>query len=193
MPQTKRHFLPTGIYLLINNRRVEDMAKAVPGRFTAEMEGPFVVFVIGMRINKLFSVHKWLPVARAMGPMIRELYQNPDTGFISHELYLSGRGPVLLQYWRSYDQLETYARGGLHLEAWKKFNRSVGTDGTVGIFHETYRIEPGNYECVYGNMPVMGLAKAGSHLPATGRRETSRRRMGGQSAPAVPTPPNPDA
>ncbi|MCA1724387.1 MAG: DUF4188 domain-containing protein, partial [Thermomicrobia bacterium] len=26
------------------------------------------------------------------------------------------------------------------------------------------------------------------HLPATGRKETARRRMGGESEPAVPTP-----
>ncbi|KKC47644.1 transcriptional regulator [Paenibacillus sp. D9] len=167
------------------------MAKAISGRFTAEMDGTFVVFVIGMRINKLLAVHKWLPVVRSMGPMMRELYGNPDMGFISHEMYLGARGPVLLQYWRSYDQLERYARGGMHLEAWKKFNRSVGTDGSVGIFHETYVIQPGSHEAVYGNMPVMGLAKAGRHVPATGRKETSRRRMGGDSAPAVPSPPNP--
>lgn len=72
------------------------MAKAISGRFTAEMDGTFVVFVIGMRINKLLAVHKWLPVLRSMGPMMRELYANPDTGFMSHEMHLGARGPVLL-------------------------------------------------------------------------------------------------
>jgi Domain of unknown function (DUF4188)/Acetyltransferase (GNAT) family len=38
------------------------------GRFTAQMDGPFVVFLIGMRVNRLLAVHQWLPVARAMGP-----------------------------------------------------------------------------------------------------------------------------
>ncbi len=37
-------------------------------------------------------------------------------------------------------------------------------------------------------MPIYGLANATDHLPATGRKETARRRMGGESEPAVPTP-----
>ncbi|GGH20113.1 DUF4188 domain-containing protein [Paenibacillus segetis] len=167
------------------------MAKVIPGRYAAEIEGPFVVFIIGMRINRFFAFHKWIPVAKAMGPMVKELYQNPEIGFISTEFFLNWRGITLLQYWRSYEQLEKYARGGIHLDAWKKFNKSVGTDGTVGIYHETYMIHPGQYECIYGNMPKFGLAKAGTHIQAVGNMETSRRRMGGDNNPAVPTPVNP--
>jgi hypothetical protein len=167
------------------------MAKVIPGRFTAEIEGSFVVFIIGMRVNRLFAFNKWIPVAKAMGPMIKELYQNPGIGFISMEFFWNWRGVTLLQYWRTYEQLETYARGGIHLEAWKSFNKSVGTDGTVGIYHETYMVQPGQYECIYGNMPKFGLAKAGEHMPAVGRMETSRKRMGGENNPAIPTPNNP--
>lgn len=29
------------------------MSKVIPGRFTAEMEGPFVVFIIDMRVNRI--------------------------------------------------------------------------------------------------------------------------------------------
>ncbi|OAB36682.1 transcriptional regulator [Paenibacillus macquariensis subsp. defensor] len=168
------------------------MAKVIPGRFAAEMEGPFVVFIIGMRINRLFAFHKWIPVASAMGPMIKELYQNPEIGFISTEFLLNWRGITLIQYWRTYEQLETYARGGTHLTTWKKFNTSVGTDGTVGIYHETYRIQPEQYEAIYVNMPKSGLAKGGMHVPAVGTKETSKRRMGGDNNPAVPTPTNPE-
>lgn len=167
------------------------MGKVIPGRYSAQMEESFVVFVIGMRINRLFALHKWIPVVKAMGPMIKELYQNPEHGFISTEIFWNWRGITLLQYWKSYEQLEKYARGGTHLKAWIKFNKSVGTDGTVGIYHETYMIQPGQYECIYGNMPKFGLAKAGRHIPAVGRMETSKRRLGGENDPAVPTPNNP--
>ena len=40
----------------------------------AKMEGDFVVFLIGMRINKFWQIHKWFPVAMAMPKMIKELY-----------------------------------------------------------------------------------------------------------------------
>ena len=35
-------------------------------RVTAELPGEFVVFLIGMRINKPLRVHQWLPVMAAM-------------------------------------------------------------------------------------------------------------------------------
>lgn len=154
------------------------MAKQVlQGRFTAEAEDSFVVFIIGMRINRLLSFTKWIPTVWAMGPMLRELHQHTKYGFLSFETYFNWRGITLVQYWRSFDGLEKYARGDTHLKAWRQFNRLVGTDGTVGIFHETYVVQKGQYECIYGNMPLFGLAKATKPVPATGKRETARRRM----------------
>jgi hypothetical protein len=169
------------------------MGKIVKGRYTARTEGDFVVFLIGMRVNRLWAIHKWLPVFRAMGPMIRELYMNRELGFRGAEFMFGWRSVHLLQYWDSFEQLEAYARDGQHLTAWRNFNRAVGTDGTVGIYHETYKIRAGEYECVYGNMPRFGLAKAAEHVPAVGPLETARRRMGGMNEPAVPTPPNPES
>jgi hypothetical protein len=37
------------------------VANVIGSRMSAEMEGEFVVFLIGMRINKPWKVHKWLP------------------------------------------------------------------------------------------------------------------------------------
>jgi hypothetical protein len=157
------------------------MAKVFPGRYTARMEGPFVVFLIGMRVNQLWALHKWVPVARAMPPMLRELYANKESGFISAEFYVTWRGVATVQYWRSFDQLHAYAhaRDAKHLPAWAAFNRSVGSDGSVGIWHETYQVAAGRYECVYANMPRWGLAVAGDHVQAVGRMNEAKSRMGG--------------
>lgn len=169
------------------------MAKVIKGRFTADLQEPVVVFLIGMRINRLLAVRRWLPMAQSMVRMLRELMTNRELGLISYRVLLGWRTIEVVQYWRSYEQLEHYARSRdqVHLPAWQAFNRSVGTDGTVGIFHETYIVHPGTAETLYGNMPVFGLAQATAHVPATGRRETARRRLGGESAPAVPSPSNP--
>jgi hypothetical protein len=165
------------------------MSGVFRGRYTAQLDGPFVVFVIGMRVNRLWAVHKWLPVASAMGPMLRQLLTQRELGLLHAETFLYWRGVALVQYWRSFEQLEQFARSpaATHLEAWKRFNRAVGGDGSVGIWHETYAVQPGQYEAIYGNMPRRGLAKAGAHLPATGRRETAKRRMGLDGEPAVPS------
>ena len=156
------------------------MAAIFPGRYAAQVEGDFVVFVIGMRINKLLLVHKWLPVARAMPPMLRELMQNKQLGLLHVETFLNGRTLLTLQYWRSFEQLHAYAhaRDKEHLPAWAEFNRRVGGNGSVGIFHETYEVRAGAYECVYVNMPPVGLARAGSMVAAVGRLESAMSRMG---------------
>lgn len=148
-------------------------------RLTATMDGEFVVFLIGLRINKPLQVHKWLPVVTAMPRMLKELYRQPDLGFLHAEMWFS-RTTIMLQYWRSMDQLIAYAhaRQSGHLPAWTAFNRGVGTDGSVGIWHETYSVGPGRYENVYVNMPSFGLARAGTVWPATGERKSAGGRMG---------------
>ncbi len=161
-----------------------------PGRFTAHLEGSFVVFIIGMRVNNLLHVRKWVQTAMAMPPMLETLYQHQDKGFLGGEQLLFWRGVLLVQYWRSFEHLEHFARSqeDPHLAAWRRFNQTIGNDGSVGIFHETYLIEAGQYECVYGNMPRFGLGKAADHVPAVGKRETARRRLGGDNEPALPNP-----
>ena len=155
----------------------------ISARVTAAHEGPVVVFVIGMRINRLWRIDKWLPVARAMGPMIAELARDPDSGFLGTEYALAGlRTVLLIQYWRDFDALEGYARARdrRHWPAWTAFNRAVGTDGTVGIFHETYAVPAGGHETVYVNMPEFGLGKVAGTVPATGSRAEARGRMRGE-------------
>jgi hypothetical protein len=83
------------------------MTEIVASRVTGGIEGDFVVFLIGMRINKPWKVLKWLPVARAMPKMLKELEAAPpETGFLGH----NGLSKVIVQYWRSFDHLEHYAR-----------------------------------------------------------------------------------
>ena len=153
-------------------------------RMTAAVDGDVVLFLIGMRLNKPWAIHKWLPVARAMPRMLRELYQNPKLGFVSHEMWFS-RTLILVQYWRSLDQLMAYAsaREAEHLPAWQAFNRAVGTDGSVGIWHETYLAKAGAFESVYANMPPFGLGKVGPLVEAKGPyRSAAQRLASGEAA-----------
>jgi hypothetical protein len=152
------------------------MAPIIPERMTAVLDGDFVVFLIGMRINRPWKLHKWLPVFFGMPMMLKELQAEPDSGFLGHHQF----GLTVVQYWRSFEQLEAYARRSdqRHWPAWTAFNRRVGASrGDVGIWHETYRIKAGNYETIYSGMPPFGLGRAGRLLPAMGTREAARGRM----------------
>jgi hypothetical protein len=138
------------------------------------------VFVIGMRINHFHKFGKWLPVFKAMGPMLAELSANPDSGFLGTEFaWVSPRQVLLLQYWRDFEALEDYARNrdARHWPAWIAFNRNIGNDGTVGIYHETYVVAGGAHETVYANMPAFGLGRFAGLIPAAGSRNAARERM----------------
>jgi hypothetical protein len=145
---------------------------------TARLEGDFVLFLIGMRINRVWKPHRWLPVVQAMTRMLSELHAQPESGFLSHHVWF-GRTTIVVQYWRSLDQLLAYAHKpeAEHLPAWKAFNRAIGTNGDVGIWHETYCIAAGSCESIYVNMPPFGLGGVGKLEPAQGRRETAAGRL----------------
>lgn len=168
------------------------MARIKKARVTADIEGDFVVFLIGIRINAVWKLHKWIPVFRAMPRMLKELSTHNESGLLGFRSRWGGRNFEVIQYWRSFEKLHAYARNqdAEHLPAWADFNRLVADNGSVGIWHETYLVQDGQYEAVYRNMPPYGLAAASKVIPAAGRRKTAAGRLGrsqGEDAPVDET------
>lgn len=155
------------------------MADVVRRRVTASVDTEFVVFLIGMRVNRWRSVRTWFRIGASMPRMIRELEADAGSGFLGAQSWF-GNPTIMVQYWRSFEALERYARDATreHRPAWVAFNRAVGRSGDVGIWHETYRVRPGDYEAIYNNMPPFGLARATETLDASGARETAAGRLG---------------
>ena len=154
------------------------MSVLINQRMTVAKQDDLVVFLIGMRINRLWKIHKWLPVAIAMPKMLKELSENPESGLLGFQ-FLGGIPPVSVQYWKSFEHLEAYAKNkdAAHYPAWKAFNKNIKNNGDVGIWHETYKVRAGDYECIYNNMPKFGLGKIGELIPATGKREYAADRI----------------
>jgi hypothetical protein len=153
------------------------MSKIISSRVTGHIDGDFVVFLIGMRINKPWKPHKWLPLFLAMPRMLKELSKAPpEVGFLGH----NGLGGTIVQYWRSFDHLERYARdsNALHWPAWVAFNRRMKeTRGDVGIWHETYKVRAGEYEAIYSGMPPYGLGKIGARSTLNETTDSARQRL----------------
>lgn len=151
--------------------------KTLNERLTANASNePVVVFLIGMRVNRWWKVRQWLRTAMAMPRMLRELGEHPELGLLGGESWF-GRTTILVSYWKSVDHLFAYAklRNADHLPAWRAFNKHIATNGDVGIWHETYVVQPGASESVYVNMPEFGLGKvmglrAASHRPDLTKR-----------------------
>jgi hypothetical protein len=122
------------------------------------------------------ELHKWVPVFLAMPRMLKELERQPESGFLGS----TSGGLLIVQYWRSFEHLERYARSHdhLHWPAWVAFNQRMRESREdVGIWHETYRLRAGEYETIYSGMPRLGLGKVGTLVPASGRKESARGRM----------------
>jgi hypothetical protein len=141
------------------------MAEIKQGRWTAEIEGDFVVFLIGARLGWRHPLRSFgdLGGRRGMKHMLDHLVAHPERGLLGYQLGL----PVIVQYWRSFEHLEAFAtdRDDPHLEVWRRYWRRVGRSGRTGIWHETYLVPAGGYECIYGNMPPTGLGRAGRLVP----------------------------
>lgn len=125
------------------------------------VDAPFVVFLVGIRINKIWKIHKWLPFLFAMNKISKELQCQPDNGFLGQESWL-GNPFLKVQYWRSYEDLRAYAKdkNNKHFSAWVAYNKKIGRSGDVGLWHEIYVVQPDSVQTVYTGMPPFGLGKA---------------------------------
>ena len=131
-------------------------------KFTADVKEPLILFTIGGQVNNLLKVYKWFYIAWNYLAMIRWLGKHPESGYLNGHLYMRvfPFGMMLMSYWRSWDDLEQFARfkEGTHLKTWVRYMRNA--DPSLAIWHETYVIEPGKFEVVYGNCAPYGLSKA---------------------------------
>jgi Domain of unknown function (DUF4188) len=142
------------------------MADLAGRRMAAEIDGDFVVFLIGARVNSKLEVARSLVDLggrRGMRHMLDYLVAHPEKGLLAYEMGI----PTIVQYWRSFDHLEAFAndKDDPHLAVWRQYWRRVGRSGRTGIWHETYLVREGAYEAIYGNMPPHGLGKAGRLVP----------------------------
>jgi hypothetical protein len=86
----------------------------------------------------------------------------------------------MVQYWKDFQSLDRFARDKdlPHLAPWRAFQRAIRDSGDVGIWHETYRVPAGEYEAVYANMPLFGLAGAFGHIPVARKGHSAAARVG---------------
>jgi hypothetical protein len=142
------------------------MTEVAGRRMAAEIDGDFVVFLIGARFNNKLELARSfadLGGRRGMKHMLDYLVAHPEKGLLAYEMGI----PTIVQYWRSFEHLEAFAndQDDPHLDAWRNYWRRVGRSDRTGIWHETYLVREGAYEAVYGNMPPHGLGKAGRLVP----------------------------
>ena len=155
---------------------------------TAEIEGDFAVFITGMRINKYWKIHQWYPNFRDMRKILMSLFSNQEEygALCAHHAW-TPRGPILIGYFRSVEQLEKFANdpNQPHAEVWARYFKRMKNNGDVGVWHETFVVRSGEYEAAYVYMPsATGLAMGTKHVPIErrGNLAADRRATGARAA-----------
>lgn len=165
------------------------MTRIVRGRMAPDIEGDFVVFMTGMRINSFWRADIWGKATVAVLRMMKELRTESEWGLLGYRVVRGARNFGTIQYWRSFEHLHRYARSkqGEHLPGWAWLNRTMARSSAVGFWHEAYLVRAGEYEGIYVHMPRYGLGEATGLVPAAGKLRTSLGRLNrsdGSDAPA---------
>jgi Domain of unknown function (DUF4188) len=168
---------------------IEDkLRKAHPvhrGRWAGQIEGDFCVFHIGIILNGHIPTNELKRIGEAFGNMHKELEADPEKwGFYGSTNYTSTNIRVDLgltvQYWRSQDHLNAYARQNMakHFPAMIWSSKIMKVSDHIGFWHESFKVHAGEYEAIYVNCPQILLGKAGTLVKAAGSRKTARGRLG---------------
>lgn len=137
-------------------------------RMAAEIDGEYVVYINGMRLNKLRALPKYLHAGLEAAKMFERLEADPDSGFLGYlPAFMGLRSGAAIQYWRSPDDIKRFARDpdDLHVPAWQWYNEAVGSNGELGFWAELYVVRDGSFETFYRNVPPIGLGEHGSLVP----------------------------
>lgn len=155
------------------------MNTVFPGRYTARSDIPVTVFAIGMRINRLYAVHKWFWPTINTFRLWRHMQWQRPAGYLGGYLFVYWRGLGMLQYWKDFESLEAFSHDTQqpHMSAWLHLAMQTRSDKTFGYWHETYQVAPGTSEAIYGSMPQFGLAAAVGHVPINKATEAARERL----------------
>jgi hypothetical protein len=105
------------------------------------------------------------------------------TGLLNSESYaitLSHFG--VLQYWRSFDELETWTHRPPHSEWWRAAVERMRLKRDIGIYHETFLVRAADIESISMNCRPAGLETFGFRGEPVGPNTTSRGRLGRSKA-----------
>jgi Monooxygenase af470-like len=143
-----------------------------------------VVIYLGMRVNVITGIKTLI----GFGPKISQSVEAKPEGLLLHEPVFYSLFPLhagMRQYWRSFEDLERWARSEPHRQWWQQFLRNSG--GT-GFWHETYFMR-GGMEAVYDDIPKpFGFSAFAPVEIARGPMFNARTRAGRGGGESVPPP-----
>lgn len=138
----------------------------------------FCLIRLGLQARRWRALPYASRLARAIDRSAAEAIA-AGAGLLHSERFAFGpRHFGVLQYWRSFDDLEQWSRRPPHSEWWRGAVERMRTKGDFGIYHEAFVVPRAAVEAIYLNCDPVGLATFGVLGEPVGRMTTSRDRLG---------------
>ena len=102
-----------------------------------------------------------------------------NAGLLNSESFAIGINHFgVLQYWRSFDDLDAWSRRPPHSEWWRAAVERMRLKKDFGVSHETFLVRSSDVESIYLDCRPTGLAAFGILGEPVGPLTTSRGRLG---------------
>jgi hypothetical protein len=133
---------------------------------------------LGIQVKSLSA---WLFARRLRAAIVTDARSaaGQESGLLNSESFAFGLTHFgVLQYWRSFDDLEAWARKPPHSEWWREAVERMRRQQDLGIYHETFLVRGTDLESISLNCTPAGLARFGRLDQPVGPLTTSRGRLG---------------
>ncbi len=128
----------------------------------------------GLLAHRLSGV----PVVRRYARAVEDAAAKATGLFHSERLSFGWKHIGFLQYWSSFDALNTWSHAAPHSDWWRAALDRMRTKGDIGVYHEAYVVPRSGVESIYLDCDGIGLARFGTLAEPIGTRTTARDRLG---------------
>ncbi|HEV3167442.1 MAG TPA: phenylacetaldoxime dehydratase family protein [Isosphaeraceae bacterium] len=133
---------------------------------------------LGMQVHRLTAMAFAAKLGRAIDRSAGEAI-GTGAGLLRSERFAMGwKHFGVLQYWRSFAELEAWSHKEPHVAWWRQAVERGRARGDFGIYHETFLVPRGQIETIYLGCQPVGLATFGAIGEPVGSLTTSRDRLG---------------
>lgn len=102
-----------------------------------------------------------------------------NAGLLASESFTIARGHHgVLQYWRSFDDLDAWSHRPPHSERWRDAVDRMRRRGDLGVYHEVFLVPAASLESIYLDCEPAGMARFGKLAEPVGPLTTARGRLG---------------
>ncbi len=133
---------------------------------------------LGIQAHKLAAIFYANGLAREIDRSAATAIREGAGLLHSERFAFSFRHFGVLQYWRSFDDLERWSHRPPHSEWWRKAVERARTRGDFGIYHEAFLVPRDKVESIYVDCSPVGMSRFGNLAEAVGSMTTSRDRLG---------------